>query len=143
MKRAITLTALLALLIAVPTMAVARSGSHVTLHKWQVFVWIDKHERYKDVAPGGTAKACQSWPMLRLSAYFTASGSTRLPIVELWSVNGKLRDRFTDRSLASVGRYFTVYNSMGLPKGKWTLTVKSASGATLGSSSITVRSYRC
>jgi len=118
------------------------SSTRVTISGFQVRVDTGRTASRHSVAPGGTYERCAANQFRWLEAYFNTSGPSQIRVQEVWSLNGHVRNRFTDPDLAAVGPYFGIQNASGIPDGLWTVTVE-ASGTVIGSSSIRLSSKSC
>jgi hypothetical protein len=142
MKRVIAVGFVLALLAALPAGSIASSSTHVKFTHWRVLLNVAGHGAWDTFAADQRAPTiCSSWTIYTLHVYSKVSGPSHRPVREIWTLNGNVRDRFTDPSLASI-TYFGIRNPRGLPFGKWSLKITSLSGRSLGSTWLTLPGSR-
>ena len=128
--------------LANPGTPPANGATAIKFATWRAV--LSKHgrrTRYSLMA-GHAYSYCGSYRLSELDAYLRTSGPTNVPVRELWSVNGRLRDKFADTSLAGVGRYVGIVSTRGLPGGNWFLVVTSPTGKRIGSSRVTLTRRR-
>lgn len=115
----------------------------VRFTKWRVVSLQAHRQRKQDVPPGAAYRHCTTATVRRLLAQFSVTGPvTGTRVQQIWSLNGKVRSRFTAPDLSSAGSSFGIQSSAGLRDGLWSLQV-TEEGAVIGSSSVRLASRRC
>ena len=100
------------------------------------------HGRSSTVRTGKTYQRCPTTPVQSIRAYFAATDPKGTRVQEVWTRNGTTEAQFTDSALSTVGPYFGLRATHGLPNGLWSLKITDQ-GTTIGSASIRISQKSC
>lgn len=126
---------------AAAAQATPAPSTTVRFSHWQATLARQGHRTSFNLKPAQTYWHCASRRLVKLLVFYSASGAQNMPVTELWSLNGRLQDRFSESSLATAGSFFGIGNPSGIHGGTWSLTIKSGS-VTLGSTRVTLTTRR-
>lgn len=126
------------LVLVIPTAAVAKGGTHVSIGSWSVETADGKHHNAK---VNSTFRACASNPVLAIDARGKVTGAVSgKSFKEIWTVNGKADSTFLV-GWSKSGSFSDLFgigaNTGGLTTGRWKLKIVQG-GKTIGKSAIKV-----
>jgi hypothetical protein len=124
-----------------PAAATAATATVVTFLHWEVIVIQRGRRVVHRVAVGGTFTLCASQRLHELEAFFKTRGPSSRGDIELWYLDGRLRDRFVDNPpqspLGPAGSFAVLSRRGRLPSGEWRLVIRYG-GRRVGAAAIDV-----